>query len=366
MARKKGTFNWDMASEALGCTPREFINRYVTRYTDREMAGHLERALGRPFSLYQIRQQRRVLGNVKDVRQRYLVTESPFVRLDHPMRIEADVAVIGDLELPFHEHRFLGRVLELADRWGIRQVVFNGDLLHHHALSSWGADWQAEGGPEGKLSSAAAEALDTLALELGGEAGDRVRDFVNQAGVQSMGGGATISEEWKFARETLTVIRQVFSEAAWLVLGNHEARMLRSLESPLLPSDIRRLLVGEDGWMKTASYYYALIVSGGTTWRATHPKNTSVRPASVAAALADKFGSNVLQSHNHLWGMTQSASGRHLGVEIGCGVDGARLPYYAERDTTRPAWQNGAAIIRDGKCHLLHPEWTDWDRLAKC
>jgi hypothetical protein len=117
--------------------------------------------------------------------------------------------------------------------------------------------------------------------------------------------------------------------------------------------------------MRTAPYYYGIITSGGVKWRATHPKNISKIPARVGAELAEKHHTNILQSHNHLWGMAQALSGEYVSVEIGCAVDWLRLPYAAQRDNTRPAMQHGAAIIRDGFCHLLHPRWSDWARLMR-
>ena len=123
--------------------------------------------------------------------------------------------------------------------------------------------------------------------------------------------------------------------------------------------------MGNHEWLKASVYYWGLVNSNGVIWRCTHPKNTSTTPAAVASKLADKFGQNIVQGHNHLWSVTQSMSGKYTAIEGGCMVDGARLSYYQTRDTTRPQWQLGAVIIRDGFGYLLHPLWTDWKRMMK-
>jgi len=352
--------SWDTYLAPLQQTAREFTLSNAGTLTDQQIVKTLKKS-GFQTNEERVRHQRRQEGLVSSP----LVAQSPFVRYDNPPTVEGNVAVFGDVELPFHEHNFLNRCLELCQKWKITKVVFNGDLLHQDSLSWFSPNWQEEGANTDGLSDAALRALQDVADDMPSKYRDLLLEKMEKLGPRVLPNPTSISEEWKYAREALKVMKKVFPDGATYIQGNHEGRYLSLLNSPLMPEDFKRILMGNDDWLKASVYYWGLVNSNGIIWRCTHPKNTSTTPASIAAKLADKFGMNIVQGHNHLWAVTQSMSGKYIAIESGCMVDGKRLSYYETRDTTRPQWQNGAVIIRDGFGYLLHPLWTDWERMMK-
>jgi hypothetical protein len=358
-------------SELGELTPEEYLIRNVRIFSDYQMARSLSSA-GFEVTTNAVRKKRRRLGIQKiaglgdgDFGLRERVLESPFQRFDESITLEGNVAILGDVEFPFHNADFLNMVLGLCDKWDIRRVIFNGDLLHHATLTTFSPEFGVEANIDG-LPDTAMEVLIEIRGELPRKHQSRLGEFLDRIGRRTLPNPMSLSQEWRIASEALEAIKQVFTEDAVLVMGNHEYRAIRALNSPLLPEYLKKILMGEDKWLQAIANYWCMVESeNGELWRCTHPKNTSVIPVRVASRLAEKYHSNIIMSHNHLWGMTQTDSGNYLAIETGCIVDPSRLPYVVQRDNLRPKMQNGAVILRDGHAHLLHPKWSDWKALLR-
>ena len=260
------------------------------------------------------------LGGSKKLKTGVL-RDSPYPRYDRPLVWEGDALVLPDPEFPFHHARWINQCVELAAAWGITHLNIAGDMLHLNSLAAFEPPWSEE--------DLAEYASSNFALEI------------------------------RVARKQIKELVDAF-DSVDLIMGNHEGRMLRALESVFSPEMLLRLLSIDTGKIRTAPYYYSTIISNGEPFLIEHPKNTSKYSPGY---LADKYQSHVLMAHSHKVGMAPSKSGRWYGWHIGCCVDENRLAYAAQRHNAGDPHKLGAAIIRNGVAYVLYDGWVDWDFL---
>lgn len=289
---------------------------------------------------------------------RYL-KESPFPRYNDPLVMEGDALVIPDLEMPFHHAEFVNRCLELAQTWNITQCIVAGDVLHFDSVSSFEPNWMPENHQKSALTERDEANLVNFLKTLGSRQQERGFALLDQlSGGHFENGDPNISQELSVAREGLKVFSEVFDLIDFL-LGNHEGRLLKALQSPMMPNELLHLLDLPDKW-RISPYYYGTLISADERFHIEHPKSSA---KSSAYKLAAKFCCHVLQGHSHRLNMDFDPSGRYYAWHIGHCVDESRLPYAAQRHTTADAHLLGAAIVRDGVPWMLH-ERVDWKRLA--
>lgn len=286
----------------------------------------------------------------------YRIPRSPYPQYNQPPVVEGDAVVIPDAEIPFHHAEFISRVLDLADKWGIRQMIAAGDLLHFDSLSGWQPNWSPP--PNGGLSEKDEKRLMDLAMTLPKKHQEELMTTIADIGGQTEDHG--FSNEMHHARKTLAALNGCFDLLTW-VLGNHEGRLLRAIESPVMPSELLNLMKLDEGKWKIAPYYFCMLETARGTYRIEHPK-TAAKYA--AEKLASKYHANILAGHSHLLRMDFDASGKFHACHIGHCVDETRLAYAGQRSTGRDAHKLGAAIVRDGYLWVLH-EHIDWDKLSK-
>jgi hypothetical protein len=242
------------------------------------------------------------------------VPKSARPRYDNPPMVSGNCLITADEQMPYHDAEFLNRVLELAYAWGVTQAVSAGDTINGTAFSY----------------------------------------FMNKPEERSW------HDEAKAANNCLVAMADAVPH--WLLLkGNHTANIIKATSEQLDMTDVLKLLDSPDR-VKVTEYYFC-IVNGD--WRVSHPRNISVIHGRVPSMLCDKFEMNVAAAHGHLVGIYPAKSGRLIAVDTGICADPMRLDYYAERDSTRPAMNQGALILKqssDGRYrpHLLSPLWTDW------
>lgn len=284
------------------------------------------------------------------------IPESPYPRYNEPPTVEGDALIIPDAEIPFHHAEFFNRVLDIADAWGIRQVMAAGDLLHFDSLSGWEPSWVKT--PNGGLSADDERKLIDAAMSLPKRHQGAFMELIADIGGQEAGGG--FDDEMHYARKTLGTLDELFDSFTW-ILGNHEGRLLRAINSPVQPSELLNLMKLDEGKWTIAPYYFGLLVSGGETYRIEHPK-TAAKYA--AEKLASKFHQHILMGHSHALRCDYDASGKYHACQIGHMVNEELLAYAAQRSTSRDAHKLGAAIVRDGYLWVLD-EHTDWERMKK-
>lgn len=285
------------------------------------------------------------------------IPESRFQRYDEPLVMEGDAAVLPDIELPFHNADFFNRVLELVDTWGIKKAIVAGDLLHFDSLSTWEANWVLEGGYG--LSEKNERTLMNMAMGLPKKyQHDVIATIVSLDEAQDdMSSG--VSRELAAARGSVHVLSELFDEIDF-ILGNHEDRFLRAMNSPMFPTEILRLIEAGDKW-RAKPYYYSILLSNEEKFQIEHPVTWA---KSSAYKLASKYGCHILQAHSHRWNKDLDISGRYWAIHMGCIVDEFRLPYASQRHRTVDAHALGAVIVRDGYPYLLSDK-TPWEKFKK-
>lgn len=283
------------------------------------------------------------------------VPVSPYPVYNEPLLMEGDALVLPDPEFPFHHAEFINRVLDLADAWGIQQCIIAGDALHFASLSRWEADW-IKASKDGLTPETRDALLDTINATTKGKAKAALLAKLNEIGEKEEQGGG-VAAEVRQAQKALVALAQQFTRIDY-VLGNHDARYLKTLDSPLFADELLKFIDLRDTKWRIAPYYYSILQSGGETFRIEHPK-------SAAQGTAEKLASihlcNIIMGHSHLWGHTMDLSGKFHAIHAGHACDERRMPYAAQRSSTSKRHPLGAVIVRDGWPWLLgenSPWWT--------
>jgi len=290
--------------------------------------------------------------------------ESPFQRFDDPPEIEGDWLIIPDAEIPFHDYEFLNRVFDVADKWGIKNFVSSGDLLHFESLTGWNPNWNK------KIKSGLSEINERrLVDKIMGLPSKYQGELLEE--VADIGGDEkeiTYAGEMNEARKTLKIIDEMFDKLVW-VLGNHEGRLLSALEVSIDPNELllQMKLIGKENqsskWI-IAPYYFCILHSKEQTFRIEHPKPFS---ANTAVKLASINLCHVIMGHSHIVNQQFDPSGNYYAWHIGHCADEKRFAYEAQRSrqTSAVPHKHGAVIVRDGYPWLLH-DMVDWKRLKEC
>lgn len=246
-----------------------------------------------------------------------LYNDPPIIRTD-------GLLVLSDIHIPFHDAIFINNCLDLANAWGIPKGVNNGDFLNMTAFSIFIHK------PHDKIW---AEERDTAILAMRAMA-DAVPDWL-------------------------------------LLLGNHEAFLIKQLAEQLKADDILALLGNQQGFKATDYYYCKAVIGEGKQgeWRISHPRNIATIHGRVAARLANKCETNVISGHGHLFGVVPSENDRFIAIDSGVCCEPLALDYAVQRDTLRPTMCKAATILikgDDGKCHYypLRPD-SDWQALRR-
>lgn len=284
------------------------------------------------------------------------IPESKWLKYDSPPELEGNALVLPDVEIPFQHAGFFNRVIDLADAWNIRQVIAAGDLMHMDSLSGWEPNWSAAKKTTNLTEQDERTLLD-VALSLPRAKQDKVLQVIENS---SGNDGKDFSTEMSAARNALHALDRCFDKFVW-ILGNHEGRLLRAINSPVSPSELLNLMNLNNGKWEIAPYYYGLLRSNGETFRITHPKGAG---DNAARALATQYHQHILMAHSHKMMIQFDPSGKYYAIQLGHMVDEERLAYAAQRDAYRNAHKLGACIVLDGRPYLLN-EHTDWSKMKK-
>jgi hypothetical protein len=274
------------------------------------------------------------------------IHESPYPVYDEPLETVGDALILTDVEFPFHNADFLNRCLRLAKAWKVRNLIAGGDLVHFDSLSGWEPSWTEV--KLGGLSDSQADMLFEFVNHLNRRDRKQGETILESIGKAEAHDG--VSTELAASRTEIKRLEKQFDHIDF-VLGNHEGRLLRALETALSPSELMRLLEIKEGKWRVSSYYYSVLVSNGERFQIEHPKNTA---KFSAWKLASKYCSHVIMGHSHQLNFTFDISGKYYAIETGHIVDEDRLAYAAQRHNTNYAHVLGACIVKDGCPYLLH------------
>ena len=280
--------------------------------------------------------------------------ESPYPQYNEPLTMEGNILVLPDLELPYHHAEFVNRCLDLAQAWNIRQCVLAGDMLHFNSLSNLGKHWK-KSKRKGGLDDEQEKEYVNFAMGLGKRQQEKAFALLEKIGHKEEDDG--LSTELRIATKAIRAMKECFDKVD-IVIGNHEGRLLRALDTPLIPDEITKLV--EAGDWRIAPYYFSYVISNGEKYRIEHPRSTAKY---AAETLASKYLCHVIMAHSHRLLWSWDASGTHYAIQIGHCVDELRLPYASQRSSLQTHLL-AACIIRDGHPWILHQK-VDWSLLLK-
>ena len=285
------------------------------------------------------------------------IEPSPYPIYNQPLHREGDALILSDTEFPYHHADFINRCLDLAVAWKIPYCVIAGDALHFASLSKWEANWIAA--PKQGLSGAAEDKLMEWLSTLPPEQQQGGYQLLGEIGA-AIGEEGGVSSELALVRKSMTALGEVF-EGVDYVIGNHDDRLLRAINSPMLANDLLKFLGLQEPRWRIASYYYSTLTSGEQLWRIEHPKSAG---KNTSQKLASKYLCNVTMGHSHRWLMEHDASGRYYAIQQGCCADERRMPYAAQRSTNQDAHLLGALIVRGGYPWILGED-SPWKQLER-
>jgi len=233
---------------------------------------------------------------------------------DMILKVKGDAVVIGDLEVPDHDADILTKAVQVGEKFGIHQLIINGDAVAADGFSPFQGN-----------------------LRRGIEPLDEVRIL------------ATVIRA--MARQFVTV---------YLCEGNHDKRWRRMSDGQVTLSDeIADRLPDID--IAVTPFSQIHLTSGGRPWLVCHPKNYSKVPGSVPREIAEVQRKNVVAAHTHHLSECQTKCGEFMAVEGGYCRDEARTLYKADDITRHPKWNPGFVVIRNGYHYLFSADKTDWD-----
>lgn len=283
------------------------------------------------------------------------IPQSKYFRYNEPPVLEGDALILPDVEAPYQNADFLNKVIDLARSWRITQMIADGDLLHMDSLSGWQPNWST--GRGSGLSDSDEKKLMDIAMTLPSNKQAAIMELIGEMeGVEGKDYGREMIE----SRKVVQAIDKNFENCVW-ILGNHEDRLLRAINSPIGPSELLSIMNLPAGKWKIAPYYYGILVSGGQEFRITHPRSAA---DNAAVALATQYHQHILMAHSHKMRFDWDPSGKYAAIHMGHCVDETRLAYASQRDARRNAHKLGAVIIRNGYIWLLS-EHSDWETLKK-
>lgn len=236
--------------------------------------------------------------------------------LGHPLELQGDFVIIGDIHVPFTDYDWVGLVCAIGKRHlsKPRQLLICGDFFSFDIFSSYA---KVIAMPSWKDEKAAAQSV--------------MRDFV-----------------------------RVFDKI-YILMGNHERRLGRATEGELNEGDIADFLGINVRQVEMSRFGYCTITSGSQTWRATHSKSYRVNQLSAASDLANKWGCNIIANHSHHLAQGWDKYKRFVVVDNGCLVNPDALAYVSLDDTTAAGMAQGFTMLRRGVAYVFGREpFTDW------
>ena len=285
-----------------------------------------------------------------------LMPASNYPIYDKPLEMEGDALVLPDLEIPFHHAEFINQVLDLAQAWGLEQCILAGDAVHFDCFSGWEPNWIDP--RAGGLSEKVENELMSVAMDLPSKYQGRLMEkIVELGGIVDDSG---ISSEMRAIRKTIKVLAGMFKKIQY-ILGNHEGRLLRTINGAMEPNEIFTWLELNQPCWEIAPYYFSILHTPVGDFRISHPKNAA---KSSHIKGADKYDCNFAMCHSHKWYFDRSTNGKHWAIQMGCCVDERRLPYASQRDNSGDVHALGALIIRNGYPYLLSID-TDWEAMKR-
>lgn len=236
----------------------------------------------------------------------------PVFSLGQPLKLSGDWMISGDWHVPFTDFVWVERLLTVARREEIKNLLIAGDFLNMDTFSQYP------------------------------HITDKIPGW---------------SEERDMARALFAEFRGVFEQIV-VLMGNHERRAQKFTLGAFDDLDVFALITTTDK-LTTSPFGYCTVGD----WRVTHPKNYGINQLTVLDQLAWKFRQNIIGFHEHHLSMGWDRYGHYVIVNGGCLVDPERLAYVTMDDNKAAAMKNGFVALKNNTPNLYGSEpMTDWSK----
>jgi len=227
---------------------------------------------------------------------------------DGEPHLTGDWVICGDVHLPTTDYTLAEQMLNMARTLELKRLLIVGDLLNFDAFSAY------------------EHLVPPLPLEA----------------------------EVQVAVRFMAQLAERFDEIL-LVLGNHEHRLLKRTNGNISATMLNHILNASAGKLRVSPYAYAVIESGGQTWRATHQRNYSRITGRVADQLAQKYQCNIISFHQHHVGVLRDTWNNYTIIDGGGLHDDTKMAYVKLVDSTLPSMARGFVLLVNGVGHLVTP-----------
>jgi hypothetical protein len=232
---------------------------------------------------------------------------------------ERKVLLAADWHVPHHSEALVNRLDETAGKLDVHHLVINGDFCNEDAFFMGGMDKHP--------------------------------------------GTTPFAVELAKMRELLDYLLDTFERIFW-TRGNHEERLFRVNKWEVSMDLLLEMVGGSRGDRVVVTDRDYLIVAASDpeyNWRVTHGVGGSASVATSAAVRkAEILLTNVAQGHDHLLGLRQTANGRYWGMDTGCMLEPAWAGYKALNTKPYPVWNQGFALLDNGRPTLFGPRLNEW------
>lgn len=292
------------------------------RKTDRPDGGQLAEMNASGYSFSQLAKKFNIsIGTVSGAIRHYKQSDpdNKLFEVDYgkPLSIIGNAIVAGDIHVPTTNFEFAKRIRSVAKFWGIKTLIIAGDTYNFDLFSKYP-----------KISS-------------------------------------TIS--WAQEREAGKLLFKMFTDwfdVIYIVMGNHDRRMIKWADGHLDETDIFGLITTSPK-VFTSNFGYCTVKSGGESWLVTHSTEYSVNQLTVADQLAQKYKMNVITHHEHHVAKGRDRYKSFTIINNG-GLFAQEKMAYVNLDTSKkPNMANGFTALVNGCGHLYtpYPSFTDWTHI---
>jgi len=228
-------------------------------------------------------------------------------------KLYGDWMLCSDLHAQRIYVELLRKLILVAKKFGLRQLLLNGDLFDFNMLSKY----------------------------------DRYKI------------DSTVGKEIRAVRLILDALFTQFDLVIWTI-GNHDLRALREFNWQMPPNELVEIIGENLGHkLRITLYPYAEI---NDKWRVTHPSSYADNTGTVAKTLCHKYHKHCIVTHGHHTGETYDASGDYLAIDMGAMTHHKKHTYIMFSDTKHRRWNREFMMIRNDVRYRFvdHPNATDW------
>jgi len=219
---------------------------------------------------------------------------------DYPKITSSNLAIISDLHLPYIHIPFTLYFMDIAREHGCKELLIAGDMF------------------------------------------DQAMFSVFKSSLKS-----TWEQESKGVEKCLLMLLEQFDKIT-IIMGNHDARLLRLLNYELQFTDVV-CMVMQDARLHISQRPMAMINPGPEQWMVSHPKSYRQISGQVGKDMAAKHLCHQVITHGHLTCHTFDRSGRFHCIDIGGLVHYEKCEYVMQQLTTHPKWVNGFLLLLDNE-----------------